>query len=363
MGTLSGAYKPNNLVFTYLPNFSDISKYNVGNTGTESVVYTDFNAPSNPLGIAKGTAISEMYGGDLAYTLANEEIIPTLAIVNGDDTMSTGIDLSSYYYTVSFWVKVNRFPSYYLYYDSPNPNTDFKRKRMVFLQLGYNKVFNAPRDVIQFGAMGPYYIYNRTSNYYKFDFEPMSFAVAGLGKSEARNDQPNHFNYRDSAYTDYAYSLNTWYMVSASFQFVSGVGRTVKVYVNDAQVDLGFFPKSISGAGGNVMLNSGGGSTNTATGNHKGSNARKAGRVAAGPGFITKTGATVSSASYQVFDFLPSFSSLYEICFAPIYRSAYYDNAHKAVSKLGTGVDFGQIYIYRSEFDSNLYKTHKYLYS
>lgn len=366
-----------NMLFSYLPNYSEIP-------GVSATL--DDNQTDRPKGIVKGTQVNFLdwnYMGDLGYAYYSG-ITPTM-VVSGNSHLSD-IQLSDEF-TISFWVKVNRFPTHGITNSAYGGrgirqylDDGFRRKRQIFLSFDFlNPNYPYLCSSIIFGALGPYYNYSGHSYYYQYNFEPFSFALGFISNRTYSQDDGGganawHTSYPVvSAYSDYQYSLNKWYLVSATFT-KSGytyrsdkpykIGYLMKLFINDKQVNVASIGYNKGGHSGNVMIGTGN-ECNSYGNAGRVSNARKRELIAAGPGFIKATSVnTIANSENNWFNMdISSSYLLWRINCAPLLKSRvnlYSDK--KIVNRLGTGVDFGQMYLYNGSFKYDIYNSHKNFY-
>jgi hypothetical protein len=179
--------KSTNLPYIFIP----------GNTivGAEFERPTDVEEPSS----------YKIIGGGRANDTNNP--IPTAKLNNFKNKLYKLYNTTdSQTFTISQWFKINDFPRHF-----SNKNGNVIRKKATsisrydFKSPGVSDKLSA--GFIEFGAIGPYYRKSDDSKPYKGIYVPFSLGVF-----------INNGTYPVSLYTDYAYQLNTWYMVSLKIE-------------------------------------------------------------------------------------------------------------------------------------------------
>ena len=134
-------------------------------------------------------------------------IIPTVKLNNFKNKLyKLPKTNSSQVFTISQWFKINDFPRH------TNNDTGYTIRKKATAISRYD--FKSPGDsnklsagFIEFGAIGPYYRKANGSKPYKGIFVPFSLGVFIYNGK-----------YPISLYTDYAYQLGTWYMMSLNIE-------------------------------------------------------------------------------------------------------------------------------------------------
>lgn len=294
---------------------------------------------------------------------------PVMEIKNIPGSIYTINTATSTVYTISLWVKIVSTPAVY------NSTRSFdtggtlstKSKRLALARFNYSSSNLNRRGWIEFGAMAPYYLNNSNVKNYKSIFAPISFGAAIAGAKRIY-----------SVYTDYKFNLNQWYLVTLQIESSSNFGVltnqtvTTKMFVNNTQENIAQFQgiawrqnNRRNSANNDLLLVR-----------------RKRGAVAAQPGFLNRaTGGTVSNASSQsfMFKYFPDLGNLNYISYSPLKKldgpggnadnmnngstspMLFGSNASSTYQK-GSGINFGQTYIYNTAFDSNIYTQFKPLY-
>ncbi|MCB1713102.1 MAG: hypothetical protein KDH96_11715, partial [Candidatus Riesia sp.] len=186
--TVSSPYLPTEgLLFTYLPNYTNIDSYNIGNRNpSTSTVYTD---PTNT---------STQYEGIISgkYNLLYEAggTLPTLKISNNNTLYSMNGDQNTSYF-ISFWVYFDEFP---------NSSTGIKRKRTFLLGLDFGI-----NSSISIGVTAPFYL-TQSGSEYKYQFSPISFCSI----ISTPIDSTTGGNRTVSFSTDYKFYKGQWYFIT-----------------------------------------------------------------------------------------------------------------------------------------------------
>ena len=213
--------------------------------------------------------------------------------------------------------------------------------------------------------MAPYYKNASGTPNYKSVFAPISFGAAICGAK-----------YQTSVYTDYKFNLNEWYLITLQLESTSTFASAaqtlnVKMFVNNSQENIAKCLGIAWKQGSKLGLNG------------PNSVKRKQGVVAGQPGFYNcLTGGTVSNASSQniTYNYFMNLSRLNCVSYSPILKfgaqgvsnSGFNNgsnlpilsaNGHSSTFQVGSSVNFGQVYIYNTTFDSSLYTQFRSLYS
>ena len=365
MPSSSGPKLPKtNLLATFQPGAAGYL-----NTPTTVTYASDVATPS--LGTATGprrtinNGFGPAYDDDSTYL----SLGPVMEIKNIPGSIYTINTSSSIVYTISLWVKIVSTPA--VYNDTRSADTggtlSTKSKRLALARFNYSSISNINRrGWIEFGAMAPYYLNNSNVKNYKSIFSPISFGAAIVGAKRIY-----------SVYTDYKFNLNQWYLVTLQIESSSNFGVlnnqtvTTKMFVNNTQENIAQFQgiawrqnSRVSNASGLLLVR------------------RKRGAVAAQPGFLNRaTGGTVSNASSQsfMFKYFPDLGNLNYISYSPLKKldgeggngdnmndgstqPMFFGGNASSTYQKGSGVNFGQTYIYNTTFDTNIYTQFKPLY-
>jgi len=339
-------------LFEYMPNYS---------TGDYDVV---FNQQDTTYGISSG--INNEYDNDHLFDVGKRDFNyePTIFIKKEDGNIFEFQSENKNRYTVSFWVKLNRF-------SIEKPRTEvlsglIRRKRTALLDLkycydnnGYQNFDCKHEGIISFGVMAPYYIYNNDPTY-KFIYEPFSFTCTLTYNHHIYGSLDDNFRNRDtlSIYTDYSYNLNNWYFITMSINPASGVFNSdggdydLRMFVNNQQVNIAHHRSYVI--------------TNSPNAHGKKSR-RSAGEIAAGPNFINKYGEEISNTNTLRFNFHKFFhlNNVNSISFAPIRvkKNLYASGPRYDFVFKNTGIDFGKLYVYDHLNVKNVYDESKDLYT
>jgi hypothetical protein len=261
-------------------------------------------------------------------------------------------------YTISLWVKIVSFPTKYDGTKGKTRNSyqSTKSKRAALARFNYTTDGN-PNGQIEFGAMAPYYTDDNDA-LYKSVFEPISFGVSIKSYS---NDKI----WVESVYTDYKFNLNKWYLVTIQLDSNSNMSvltnqtMNKKIFVNGIQENVAYY--------GGIPWNYRSSSNNTDGTSIQ--SRRKRGAVAGGPGFYNCYSRGVVNNFPSVLTTFRHFfnlANLNYISFSPI-KKFIGDGSSKMPKSFfpykGSGINFGQTYIYNKQYDNTLYTNFKSLYS
>ena len=373
--TVVNARIPKGLYFTYMPNFTSTSSYNIGMQNFENTYdEVDTNQTNKPLGKVIGKRYTSTYGPGGIYSqyddLASPSFTPTLQIYNDTENLYNYSD-DSPEYIVGFWVKINSFPTRVL---ETGMHGAIRKKRVNLIRMIYGSDgsgFDSSNigGMLEFGAMAPHYIHNDSPDYY-FQYSPFSFScTVTFPSNNATTINGNYAPRCYSWYTNFEFSLGTWYFVQLRFR--SGADNliqyplevTAMMYVNNVQ-------KNLMSHKSKVVSNRGSGSQTQA--NIRASS-RYMDQVATGPGYKTKSGSDITYALESPYQFnaFPDLRNLNHISFSPVWTTPGLGNRNSTqMTGVGSGIDFGQFYIYNT-YDINpftgysniIYNTHKRLYS
>ena len=367
MGTSGGPALPNkdNLAFTHQPG--ETAAFNNRATITTA---SDVSTPSRGAVIGPRRTRNAGYGPAYDDSYNYNNLGPVLEIKNIPGSIYTINTATTSIYTISLWVKVVSFPTHY---DSTgarsrgNTNTT-RTKRASLARFNYSGT-NLQRGWIEFGAMAPYYLNNNNVKNYKTTFQPISFGAAIAGPKKIY-----------SVYTDYKFNLNQWYLVTLQIQTSSNFSAayqdvTTKMFINEVQENIAQY----NGIAWRQQWN-----LNTATTTHS-LPKRKRGAVAAQPGFLNRaTGGVVSNASSQtiILKYFPNLTNLNYISYSPFKtfitggsrgitsntndgstNPRFLSNRTPNQYQQGSGINFGQTYIYTTTFNTDLYTQFRYLYN
>lgn len=369
MGTSGGPALPNkdNLAFTHQPG--ETAAFNNRATITTA---SDVSSPSKGTVVGPRRTVNNGFGPayDDEFTYDNNGLGPVMEIKNIPGSIYTINTANTSTYTISLWVKLVSFPTHYTNTRAVglgNTNTT-KTKRAALARFNYSGT-NLQRGWIEFGAMAPYYLNNSNVKNYKTTFTPISFGAAIAGPKKMY-----------SVYTDYKFNLNQWYLVtlqiqtSSNFSILSNQTVTTKMFINGIQENIAQY----NGTAWRQQhhLNSSRSSTVPR---------RKRGAVAAQPGFLNRsTGGVVSNASSQTITlkYFPDLTNLNYISYSPL--KTFIINGSRAITsntndgstnpryilannssqyQKGSGINFGQTYIYTTAFNTDLYTQFKSLYN
>jgi len=362
MGVSGGPKIPTDrLLATYQPG---TTSYLTNNTTANfaSDVATPFRGavigPRRTYDAGYGPAFDDRYNRNNGPFMEIQNIPGSIYTVN---TAATTI------YTISLWVRIVSFPTKYdrtKAVNRGNTNTT-KTKRASLARFNFSSSNWWKQGWIEFGAMAPYYLNNNNIKNYKSIFTPISFGAAISGPKKIY-----------SVYTDYKFNLNQWYLVTYQIQsndnFSNLVAQsiTAKIFVNEIQ-------ENIAACNGIAWRQSHRQNTSrTATTVPK----RKRGAVAAQPGFLNRaTGGVVPNFSSQsiYLKSFPDLTNLNYISYSPIktFGSSYFRAKNGVTNpsnvggrsttqyQIGSGINFGQTYIYNTAFDPNIYTQFKTLYT
>ena len=366
--TTVNARIPKNLLFTYMPHYTSVYRYNIG---LQNYINTyddyDANQTNNPLGKALGKQYSDVFGTGGINVVANDFNSgsiqePTLTVYNDTESLYNYKAYESVEYVIGFWVRINRFPTKNLV---PDTFSSIRKKRINLIRMIYgtdNNGFdqNNISGMIEFGALAPHYIHNG-SMLYRNLYSPFSFSCTITYPNNIVNNivdpsgTPRTFSY----YTNFEFNLNTWYFVQIKLMTEDSFENSpliinTSMYVNNIQ-------KNIMGHPSKIVSNHGSGSSAQ---NNKRKSSRFENQVATGPGYVTKDGYPVYNNSEYIRDYyrFPYLTYLNHISFSPVWSRGYLGRKDSSyMTGVGSGVDFGQFYIYNT-YDTTLYNTHKGLY-
>jgi hypothetical protein len=351
----------NNLLFTYQPGHNnEFNKIAPVTTGS------DVAPPTT--GKIIGPRRTSDYGYGPAYDDIHNNIGPIMNIQTITDSIYKVNTLSNTY-SISLWVKIISFPTKYTLSASSRGTTNTTRlKQTSIARFNYFGDTN-PYDsgFIEFAAQAPYYkdIYGNIT--YKSVFEPISFGVKIQGFNTINSNANIH-----SIYTDYKFSLNKWYLLTlqlegdltfpGDFTTPSDIlfPMTNKFFVNGVQENIGI-------SKGNIFSRN----SKSQHWHNKGTfrfKPRTNGVIATHPGFLNYNNVLVNNSTSVMSTFnlytrknpntlKPiNLSKLNNINFSPtkLSLSQYFCNS---------GINFGLIYIYNSEYNNSLYTSFKHLYT
>lgn len=365
MPSSSGPKLPNrnNLLFTKQPGATTIFDTNVTTSFAPDVATPSRGAvvgPRRTTNAGYGNAYEDFNTSGVGSTMEIKNIPGSIYTIN---TAATTI------YTISLWIKIVSFPTKYNNTKASKPppigtasTLTTRSKRAALARFNFSNSSNInQRGWIEFGAMAPYYRNFANVENYKSIFSPISFGAAIVGPKRIY-----------TVYTDYKFNLNQWYLVtlqleSTNFSTLTNNTITAKMFINDTQENiaqcLGIAWRS---------------SHNRPTPRNK----RPDGFVAGQPGFYNvNTGGTISNASSQTFlyKYFPNLTNLNEISYSPLKSFGGIgnnDNQNNGTNQpaitsggpnggyqRGSGINFGQTYIYNTAFNSNIYTQFKTLYN
>jgi hypothetical protein len=366
MGTFCGPQlSQENLLFTYQPGQEN--KFTKNN---EITFASDVQTPVCKEAVGPRRTRDAGFGDVYADTYSdNIDKGPVMEFKNQNAYASPLYNLSdysTYYYTVSVWVNMVSFPTEYKEETIQRDHTHVtKTKRAALCRFNYRT--GVTSGFIEFGAMGPYYLDSSNNKTYKSVFEPISF---GASISPQAGGKTN------SVYTDYKFYLNTWYLLTLELNFIGdwlhNINIISKFFVNGVQENVAVFEGTAWSQRNRHLANR---------------KRRYAGYVAAQPGFVNRaTGSAISNAQSQTLPIKLFFDirNLNYVSFSPnktfqwgtvMDDQGNYNDGNNAprlysiaegrgepVYQVGTGINFGQVYIYNDKFDAYLYDQFCYLY-
>jgi len=365
MAIVNGLQIPReNLLVTYQPG---VPGYLTTNTGVNFA--SDVTVPSQVSLTGPRRTVTAGYGTSYDdFDFTNYSKGPVMEIQNIPGSIYTLNTATTTAYTISMWVKIVSFPTKHNgTRASINSLTNTTRtKRAALARFNYSAGSSSERGYIEFGAMAPYYLDSSNSPTYKSVFSPVSFGAAIVCRKRTY-----------TAYTDYKFNLDTWYLITlqiesdSNFSVLVDQTVTAKIFVNGIQENIAQYQ--------GVAWRITGGNKDTAA--EPMQSRRKRGAVAGQPGFINRaTGGTISNASSQSFliKVFLDLTNLNYVSYSPIkiftnslnngFNNGSNDPIIPPGSNLtgylrGSGINIVQTYIYNTTFNSDIYTRFKPLYS
>jgi len=261
---------------------------------------------------------------------------PTLQLLknSGNSYIGNPDAANSKYYSASVWVKIIDFPNKFETKPGWSTNeVNIRKKKTKIVRLVYKPNYNVwieKSGCIDFGAMGPYYWYDGDTPY-RGSFSPISLGVA---MKFPYSNGKNSMNF--SLYSDYIYSLNTWYLITVLFesngnQLLNSLDNNISLYINSTNIKSALFY-------GDIYNNRAG---------------RFYNQIAGAPDFMNKTLGMIPNhfTHNLISEGIINFNQLREVLYSPINISG---TGKQRLCELSTKNDVGNLEI-RSNLDSTQY--------